>query len=379
MRKIKDNERIYEKQVLDQALGNSDINPLSWPDFEVDIPEDSGRPWYKDEIINHREKIHPQLTHIIENRLIEGKNPDSFEQVREDYITWWYNNQNRNNPLSMSTDLNGLVNFYDKNPNFLGDDKEKKLLRLKNLSSLVVPKDAEDLEDIIKIIRKESGVHMKDIFNDDSMDDQSYIYSNLNLNTNSMKGFSKSRPDFGTYGEDNVLLLFSNNHLFTYVDGKLKSAIKSNDNLITMTNPSEYISEKTFGVFDTRLRKKLVSPYLNLMERLAEDSDNQSDNILDSEWYNIHSILDNITAGNAPLKSTRNRLWKENEFKEYFANTGNEKLFKRFIGLYGTQEEATKELLYRGWKEGLIPDPLSALERGQEMEYKKDREVDLYI
>lgn len=379
MRKIKDNERIYEKQVLDQALGNSDINPLSWPDFEVDIPEDSGRPWYKDEIINHREKIHPQLTHIIENRLIEGKNPDSFIQVREDYITWWYNNQNRNNPLSMSTDLNGLVNFYNKNPNFLGDDKEKKLLRLKNLSSLVVPKDAEDLEDIIKIIRKESGVHMKDIFNDDSMDDQSYIYSNLNINTDSMKGFSKSRPDFGTYKEDNVLLLFSNNHLFTYVDGKLKSAIKSNDNLITMTNPSEYISEKTFGAFDTRLRKKLVSPYLNLMERLAEDSDNQSDNILDSEWYNIHSILDNITAGKVPLKSTRNGLWKENEFKQYFLETGNEKLFKRFIGLYSTQEESTKELLHKGWREGLIPDPLAALERGQDMEYRKNREVDLYI
>ena len=220
---------------------------------------------------------------------------------------------------------------------------------------------------------------MKDIFNDDSIDDQSYIYSNININTNSMNGFSKARPDFGTYKEDNVLLLFSNNHLFTYLDGKLKSAIKSNDNLITMTNPSEYISEKTFGKFDTKLRKKLVSPYLNLMERLSEDSDSNSDNIINSEWYNIHSILDNITAGKVPLKSTRNGLWKENEFKQYFLETGNEKLFKRFIGLYSTQEESTKELLHKGWREGLIPDPLAALERGQDMEYRKNREVDLYI
>jgi len=379
MRDIKDNKHIYERQVLDNALGRSDIDPLKWPDFKEDIPQSTARPHYKDEIINHRKNIHRQLTHFIENRLIEGKNTDVFEQVREDYVTWWYNNQNRTNPLSMSTDLNGLVNFYEKNPDHLGEHKEKKLLRLKNLSELVVPKDAEDLEDIIKIIRKESGVHMKDIFNDDSIDDQSYIYSNININTNSMNGFSKARPDFGTYKEDNVLLLFSNNHLFTYLDGKLKSAIKSNDNLITMTNPSEYISEKTFGKFDTKLRKKLVSPYLNLMERLSEDSDSNSDNIINSEWYNINSILDNITAGKVPLKSTRNGLWKENEFKQYFLETGNEKLFKRFIGLYSTQEESTKELLHKGWREGLIPDPLAALERGQDMEYRKNREVDLYI
>ena len=374
----RDSEHKFERETLEHALGLGD-NPLKIEEEPIISEEPYSY------FIQHRGDIQQQLQNIISYQKIQNKDSTVYEQVLEDFNNWWLNghhiklrdknpkNQIIINPLKMCGDLNQLASKYKSLRGDLIGNKD----RIEELSRRAVLKDATDLDTILRNIRYETGIHMKDIF-DDQISEDKYPYSSIKLNTeHTDEGFTSNKDSFGMYKEDDTVIAFSKDELYMFLDGKLKLGYKSRGNLITQTDP-DYEPHYFNGV-NAEDGNKFVKPAINLVDILSRYSKNNFESIISSPLRNPILMLESETREHLTNhyselnKSLIQKCVTIDGFEDWFKYNGNESSFEEFKDLYESQSNLVKSLLHLGMRHGNIKDPLASLNRGMVPGYKNKR------
>ena len=375
----RDSEFRFNQETLEHALGMGK-NPLEILDEPILFEEP--KPSY---FIQHRGDIQKQLQNIIDDQKAQNEDSTVYEQVLRDYNMWWLNGQhlqwrNKNprnqitiNPLKMCGDLNQLAQKYRT----LSGDLIGNHDRLEELSKRAVIKDATDLDTILRNVRYETGIHMKDIF-DDQVSEDSYPYSSLILNTeHAQEGFTSNGDSFGMYKEDNKIIAFSKDEVYCFLDGKLKLGFKARGNLITQTDPD--YEPHYFNNVDDKDGDEFIQPAVNLVDLLSRYSNNKYKSIISSPLRNPILILENENRDHlekhysALNESHRKNCVTIDGIEDWFKYNGKESNFEEFKNLYESQSDLVKSLLHVGMRQGRIKDPLDSLRRGMTPEYKSKR------
>ena len=375
----RDSEFRFNKETLEHALGMGK-NPLEILDEPTLIEEPL--PSY---FIQHRGDIQKQIQNIIEHQKSQKVDSTIYEQVLKDYNMWWLNGQHQQwrnnnprnkitiNPLKMCGDLNQLADKYRT----LSGDLIGNQDRLEELSKRAVIKDATDLDTILRNIRYETGIHMKDIF-DDQVSENNYPYSSIKLNTEHAKeGFTSNRDSFGMYKEGDTIIAFSKDEVYMFLDGKLKLGYKSRGNLITQTEPD--YEPHYFNNVDDKDGSNFVQPAINLVDLLWRYSNNKYKSIISSPLRKPILILESETREHlenhysALNDSLIQKCVTIDGFEDWFKYNGKESNFEDFKNLYESQSDLVKSLLHVGMRQGHIKDPLASLRRGMTPGYKNKK------
>jgi len=372
----RDSEFRFNKETLEHALGMGK-NPLEILDEQILVEEPV--PSY---FIQHRGDIQKQIQNIIDHQKSQNEDSTVYEQVLKDYNMWWLNGQHQQwrnnnprnkitiNPLKMCGDLNQLADKYRT----LSGDLIGNQDRLEELSKRAVIKDATDLDTILRNVRYETGIHMKDIF-DDQVSENNYPYSSIKLNTEHAKeGFTSNRDSFGMYKEGDTIIAFSKDEVYMFLDGKLKLGYKSRGNLITQTDPD--YEPHYFNSVKHEEGSKFVQPAINLVDLLSRYSKNKYESIISSPLRNPILILESETREHLEKHYSKlndsliQKCVTINGFEDWFKYNGNESNFEEFKSLYESQSDLVKSLLHMGMRQGQIKDPLASLRRGMTPGYK---------
>jgi len=381
---VRDSAHRYDLEQMSYALGTGK-DPLARVMSQDSIKMDETPSLF----IRHKDgNIKQQIRDIIEYKENNDEHTYVYEQLLLDYENWWLNNhQNkiRNpqnqipiNPLKMSGDLNQLAEAYKHIKEKLPRNTE----RLNELTKRAVIKNALDLDTVLRNIRYETGIHIKD-FNE--IDESIYPYSSIRLNSNNIsEGFTTNKDSFGIYKEGDTMFAFSKNEIYLLLDGELKAAFKSRGNMIDQSSPIQDTRDYYdvhFNNFNSEEGDNFVEPALNLIDLLSRYSRKNYNSIISSPLRNPILILDNETRDH--VFNSEYYTNKSNEFvqncltldgiKEWFEYHGKEGDFAEFKELYESESNNVKTLLHIGMRQGIIKDPIRSLKRGNELGYKEKK------
>ena len=366
---VRDSAHRYDLEQMSYALGTGK-DPLARVMSQDSIKMDETPSLF----IRHKDgNIKQQIRDIIEYKENNDEHTYVYEQLLLDYENWWLNNhQNkiRNpqnqipiNPLKMSGDLNQLAEAYKHIKEKLPRNTE----RLNELTKRAVIKNALDLDTVLRNIRYETGIHIKD-FNE--IDESIYPYSSIRLNSNNIsEGFTTNKDSFGIYKEGDTMFAFSKNEIYLLLDGELKAAFKSRGNMIDQSAPIQDTRDYYdvhFNNFNSEEGDNFVEPALNLIDLLSRYSRKNYNSIISSPLRNPILILDNETRDH--VFNSEYYTNKSNEFvqncltldgiKEWFEYHGKEGDFAEFNELYESESNNVKTLLHIGMRQGIIKDPI---------------------
>jgi hypothetical protein len=171
-------------------------------------------------------------------------------------------------------------------------------LPLIDLFRNVIVDSARGLELVLRLMRRQSTLHLRDIFEEDDEDNResNLFYESARFNFDKLtEGFSQSKTsdgkskNFAIYKEGPVVFALTPGEVYCFNDGKLKLGYQNGTGGV-LSNPFDYKMQWLNQVTDTE-GKSFVKPANNLLEQIHDSKSGKS--IVSNKWINAYMMLAN--------------------------------------------------------------------------------------